>query len=98
MSMADKGYLNVEGGQQMVLMLVKQACLKDEPIVAVKKGGKIKAPAVSSVDLRQAAEHILNIFATKLPITHDVMWPLLFECIIPEKYTSGVGTIARVLS
>ena len=96
MSMADKGYLNVEGGQQMVLMLVKQASLKDEPIVAPKKGKK-KAPG-SSVDLRQAAEHILNIFATKLPITHDVMWPLLFECVIPEKYTSGVGTISRVLS
>jgi len=104
MSMADKGYLNVQGGSQMVVLLVKQASTADRKAAPEpkgktnKKGETKKKSALTPAELRQAADHILNIFSTKLSVTHAVMWPLLFECIVPKEYINGIGTICRVLS
>ena len=86
MAMADQDYLGLEGGQNMVLFLVKMCSIPQKP------GDE------SSKQIKSGADHILHVIASKVQSSHTVLWPYLFELILPNKNTLAVGSISRVLS
>ena len=86
MAMADQDYLGLEGGQNMILFLVKMCSIPQ------------KAGDEASKQIKSGADHILHVIASKVQTSHSVLWPYLFELIIPNKNMLAIGSISRVLS
>ncbi len=82
MAMADQSYLMLEGGNNMITFLIKMCSLRDKESQQIKSG----------------ADHILHVIANKVQSSHRVLWPYLFELILPNKNQLAVGSMARVLS
>ncbi len=67
--MADQNYLLLEGGNNMITFLIKMSSLKDKASQQIKSG----------------ADHILHVIASKVQSSHTVLWPYLFELILPNR-------------
>jgi hypothetical protein len=103
--MAENGYLTLEGGQALIAFLVRQAAISqleinswDQPTVRQREMSIQFGEEVTPMQLRHAADHILNVLTTKLPDTHKVLYPALLEFIRPPQLQSALGTIARCVN
>lgn len=70
----------------MVLFLVKMCSIKQSPKDEAAK------------QIKSGADHILHVIASKVQSSHSVLWPYLFELLLPHKNHCAVGSISRVLS
>ncbi|XP_072427807.1 maestro heat-like repeat-containing protein family member 1 [Chiloscyllium punctatum] len=95
-TMARHNYLHLEGGKDMVEFVIRQCALpaaEDEnatehPLVAADN-------VVTDHDLRRWCEELMKLL-TALPID-NVLWPFLFEFIIPVRCTNALATVCNSL-
>ncbi|KAL5022847.1 hypothetical protein ScPMuIL_002002 [Solemya velum] len=93
-AMAHHGYLELEGGQQMVEFIVRQCALADDP-----PGKKPADPEyISNQSLRAMCDNILQLLTTTVPQMEPVLWPYLLELVVPEQYTEACGSVCRNLA
>ncbi|GFN92402.1 maestro heat-like repeat family member 1 [Plakobranchus ocellatus] len=93
-AMADHGYLELEGGHNMVEFIVRQCSLEDEP-----KGKRNPDPEhVSNQALRLMCDNILQLVTTTIEHMEPVLWPYLMELVVPERYTIASKTVCRSLA
>ena len=89
-SMADKGYLELEGSRILVEYVVQQ-CASCTP----KPGTKLR-PEQQAV--ARLASSVLNLLTTTLPQVESALWPCLLEYMLPLKYSQAFGSICKSLS
>ncbi|XP_052059790.1 maestro heat-like repeat-containing protein family member 1 isoform X2 [Mytilus californianus] len=93
-AMAHHGYLELEGGQQMIEFIIKQSALKNDP-----PGKRSPDPEyVSNQALRTMCDHVLQLLTTTVEDMEHVLWPYLLELIVPEQYTEAQGVVCKCLS
>eukprot|EP00455_Lapot_gusevi_P007712 TRINITY_DN13297_c0_g1_i8.p1 TRINITY_DN13297_c0_g1~~TRINITY_DN13297_c0_g1_i8.p1 ORF type:complete len:1353 (+),score=511.28 TRINITY_DN13297_c0_g1_i8:1-4059(+) len=100
-SMADANYLTLEGGQNLVLFVIRQSAISNPEIArfdaAQRERKSAEVDDVTPGQLRHAADHILNVLVTRVFSTHDVLWPFLLELMKPPELGSALGVICKSL-
>lgn len=98
-AMAHKNYLNLEGGEAMIMFVVQQASglieIKDKKDTTPTKSGD-DMPSVS--EIKKMATDMLLLMSTTLPILANVLWPYLLEFIMPVVYTESIGVVSRCIA
>ena len=69
-----------EGGQRLVLFMVRQAAISDADAEEVPR----RRDAVSAGLLREVGTKTLDLLCSTVPGMRAVLWPLLFECLVPS--------------
>ncbi|KAJ8303306.1 hypothetical protein KUTeg_019702 [Tegillarca granosa] len=93
-AMAHHGYLELEGGQQMLEFIVRQCSLPDDP-----PGKRSADPEhVTNKALRMMCDNVLQLLATTVEEMEVVLWPYLLELLVPEKYTESAGVVCKCIS
>ncbi|XP_056020899.1 maestro heat-like repeat-containing protein family member 1 isoform X2 [Ostrea edulis] len=93
-AMAHHGYLELEGGHQMIEFIVKQCSLPNDP-----PGKRSPDPEyVSNQALRLMCDNVLQLLATTVEDMEPVLWPFLLEMIVPEQYTQAGGVVCKCLA
>jgi maestro heat-like repeat-containing protein family member 1 len=95
-AMASHDYLRLEGGENLVGFIIRQSSISDEEIDNWNKqqqGAKNKAdPGTSPSEVRSICDHILNLMATTVKDTHNVLWPYLLEFVTkPDSFAALAG-------
>lgn len=90
-AMANQGYLALEGGETLVRFVVDQCAVK-----LPASGAKDEATAQLSL-LKRAAEHTLNVFATRVPHAVPVMWPYLLELVPEPSLAPAMSALLRAI-
>ncbi|XP_062903383.1 maestro heat-like repeat-containing protein family member 1 [Mobula hypostoma] len=95
-TMATHSYLHLDGGKDMVEFIIRQCAL---PVMENEKNTADPlaeiADVVTDQNLRRQCEQLMEML-TALPID-NVLWPLLFEFIIPVRCTNALATICNSL-
>ncbi|XP_025115241.1 maestro heat-like repeat-containing protein family member 1 isoform X3 [Pomacea canaliculata] len=95
-TMATRGYLELEGGHVMVEFIVRQCALPDDP---PSQGKKIADPDYpTNQELRSMCDSILQLITTTISVMESVLWPYLLELVVPEQYTIATGAVCRSLA
>ncbi|XP_072331008.1 maestro heat-like repeat-containing protein family member 1 [Scyliorhinus torazame] len=93
---ARHNYLHLEGGKEMVEFIIRQCSL---PVVEDKEASEglhnVPTDVVTDRDLRRLSQDLMKLLTT-LPID-NVLWPFLFEFIIPVRYTNALATVCSSL-
>jgi len=92
-AMAHNGYLNLEGGDQLVEFIVRQ-CSVDETAVSNPKMGN----SSELLGLRSLGENILHLLTTTVEIMEEVLWPYLLQMILPVQYTRAISPVCKNLA
>ncbi|XP_061166579.1 maestro heat-like repeat-containing protein family member 1 isoform X3 [Saccostrea echinata] len=93
-AMAHHGYLELEGGHQMIEFIVKQCSLPNDP-----PGKRSPDPEyVSNQALRLMCDNVLQLLATTVEEMEPVLWPFLLEMIVPEQYTEAGCVVCKCLA
>ncbi|GFS16071.1 maestro heat-like repeat family member 1 [Elysia marginata] len=93
-AMANHGYLELEGGHNMIEFIVRQCSLEDEP-----KGKRNPDPDyVSNEILRRMCDNVLHLVTTTIQHMEPVLWPYLIELVVPERYTKASKSVCRSLA
>nr|XP_022339324.1 maestro heat-like repeat-containing protein family member 1 isoform X2 [Crassostrea virginica] len=93
-AMAHHGYLELEGGHQMIEFIVKQCALPNDP-----PGKRSNDPEyVSNQALRLMCDNVLQLLATTVEDMESVLWPFLLEMVVPEQYTEAGGVVCKCLA
>lgn len=94
MAMAHRGYLEMEGGKYMVLFIVRQCALPEEP------AGRRPADLdyVSNEALRAMCENVIHLLTTTVEKMENVLWPDMLECLLQEEFTAAVAPVSKSLS
>uniref|UniRef100_A0A2R5LMZ7 Putative heat repeat-containing protein 7a n=2 Tax=Ornithodoros turicata TaxID=34597 RepID=A0A2R5LMZ7_9ACAR len=92
-ALAHHGYLETDGGHNMIEFLIRQCALLDD---------ETTRPAdydyVSNEALRTMCENVLQLLTTTVDNIEKVLWPSLFEYLLAEDLTVAVGTICKCLA
>ncbi|XP_067897732.1 maestro heat-like repeat-containing protein family member 1 [Heterodontus francisci] len=95
-TMASHNYLHLEGGKEMVEFIIRQCAL---PVMENEDNFEdpcnVTADVITDRDLRRWCEELMKML-TVLPID-NVLWPFLFEFIIPVRCTNALATICNSL-
>jgi len=97
-AMAPHGYLQLEGGEGLVEFIVKNCSITDEEIDKFKAAHAKQMPATTPADVRQVADHILNLMTTTVHDTHQVLWPFLLEPLTKPNYSSSVAAVCKSIA
>ena len=79
-TLGSQGHLQHEGGQKLVLFMVRQAAIPDADAEEVPR----RRDAVSAGLLREVGTKTLDLLCSTVPGMRAVLWPLLFECLVPS--------------
>ncbi len=85
------GYLRHEGGQRLVLYLVKQAAIADADVAP--QGRKLPQAAL----VRDVSQKTLDLLSKTCEPMRPVLWPLLFEALTPAEYLPAAPTLCKAL-
>ncbi|EGC31710.1 hypothetical protein DICPUDRAFT_50034 [Dictyostelium purpureum] len=103
-AMAPYGYLHMEGGLQLIEFIIKgSSFVQDSELgktVAPQPQKKIENPElhVTEQELRSISDNILNLMTTTMPDMESVLWPYLFEFLLPDQYTGSIPIVAKCLT
>eukprot|EP00061_Rhincodon_typus_P017003 g45498.t1 len=95
-TMARHNYLHLEGGKDMVEFVIRQCSLPPaENENPLEHPFSITDDVITDCDLRRWCEELMKLL-TALPI-ENVLWPFLFEFIIPVRCTNALATVCNSL-
>ncbi|XP_028837282.1 maestro heat-like repeat-containing protein family member 1 isoform X2 [Denticeps clupeoides] len=86
-AMAHHGYLELEGGDQLVRFIVQHCALPD----TVPRG------EVTDEALRSMCDSTLHLFTTTVGQLTDVLWPMLVGYLTPLQYSSATTPLCKSL-
>ncbi|KAL3859489.1 hypothetical protein ACJMK2_009708 [Sinanodonta woodiana] len=93
-AMGHHGYMELEGGQQMIEFIVSQCALQDDAA-----GKRSPDPEyISNQALRHMCENVLQLLTNTVEQMESVLWPFLLEMLMPEKYTDAIGVVCKCLA
>eukprot|EP01119_Soliformovum_irregulare_P013154 TRINITY_DN3473_c0_g1_i1.p1 TRINITY_DN3473_c0_g1~~TRINITY_DN3473_c0_g1_i1.p1 ORF type:complete len:1648 (+),score=609.13 TRINITY_DN3473_c0_g1_i1:20-4963(+) len=95
-AMAHHGYLSLEGGETLVEFIVLNCSITDEQIAAWN--AQKNKEGTSPLELRTLSDNILNLMTTTLHNVHEVLWPYLFEVLIPPKFSNSLAVVCKCLA
>ncbi|XP_007464667.1 PREDICTED: maestro heat-like repeat-containing protein family member 1 [Lipotes vexillifer] len=93
-AMAHHGYLEQPGGKAMIEYIVQQCALPPE-VEPQKLGADSEALAADSV--RAISVSTLYLVSTTVDRMGDVLWPYLFEFLIPVRFTGALTPLCKSL-
>ncbi|XP_030731864.2 maestro heat-like repeat-containing protein family member 1 isoform X3 [Globicephala melas] len=93
-AMAHHGYLEQPGGEAMIEYIVQQCALPPEA-EPQKLGTNSEALAADSV--RAISVSTLYLVSTTVDRMGDVLWPYLFEFLVPVRFTGALTPLCRSL-
>ncbi|XP_026987888.1 maestro heat-like repeat-containing protein family member 1 isoform X7 [Sagmatias obliquidens] len=93
-AMAHHGYLEQPGGEAMIEYIVQQCALPPEA-EPQKLGANSEALAADSV--RAISVSTLYLVSTTVDRMGDVLWPYLFEFLVPVRFTGALTPLCRSL-
>jgi len=83
-TLGSQGYLQHAGGQRLVLFMVRQAAIPDAEADEKGRGRRARhSDAVSVGMLREVGTKTLDLLCSTVEHMRPVLWPLLFECVVP---------------
>ncbi|XP_032465355.1 maestro heat-like repeat-containing protein family member 1 isoform X2 [Phocoena sinus] len=94
-AMAHHGYLEQPGGKAMIEYIVQQCALPPEA-EPQKLGANSEALAADSV--RAISVSTLYLVSTTVDRMGDVLWPYLFEFLVPVRFTGALTPLCRSLA
>lgn len=95
-AMASHGYLHLEGGESLIEFIVQNCSISDDAIA--KFHSQKNKESVGPDELRSLCDNILNLSATTIDPMHDVLWPYLFEVVVPSKYADSLAIVCKCLA
>ena len=106
-SIAYKGYLNLDGGKFLIQFILKQCAKETESSVPSKSRRQSDASTfnsasqdpnqVTNATLKQMAENVLPLFVNTVAGVESVLWPTLFEYLVLPEYVNATGIICNSL-
>ncbi|EAL61864.1 hypothetical protein DDB_G0291161 [Dictyostelium discoideum AX4] len=103
-AMAPYGYLEMEGGLTLLEFIVKGSSWYQDSEIGkaqpTQPPKKIENPDlhVTDSELRLICDNILNLITTTMPQLESILWPYLFEFILPEQYTAAIPVVTKSLT
>eukprot|EP00013_Stygamoeba_regulata_P006034 CAMPEP_0177640424 /NCGR_PEP_ID=MMETSP0447-20121125/6535_1 /TAXON_ID=0 /ORGANISM="Stygamoeba regulata, Strain BSH-02190019" /LENGTH=1747 /DNA_ID=CAMNT_0019142493 /DNA_START=242 /DNA_END=5485 /DNA_ORIENTATION=- len=99
-AMGSHDYLKEEGGEDLVQFIVRQCAVSDEHC---KKADAARSTPPGPEDvtvgqLRKMCDNILYLLAETVPCMEQVLWPFLFESLVPAKYTEALGVVCKSIA
>jgi len=106
-SIAYKGYLNLEGGKFLIQFILKQCAKQDNNNSERSSRRQSDASTFNSINqdqnqvtnstLKQMAENVLPLFVNTVENIEDILWPTLFEYLVLPEYIGATGIICNAL-
>jgi len=90
------GYLSLEGGESLVEFIVLGCSITDEEIA--RWNAQKTKEGTSPLELRTLCDNILNLMTTTLHNVHEVLWPYLFEVLLPPKFSASLAIVCKCLA
>ncbi|KYQ89059.1 hypothetical protein DLAC_10285 [Tieghemostelium lacteum] len=106
-SMASYGYLHLPGGESLVEYVIKGSSFIQDSEIGLKTvaAAQPKKPAssnpaeeVTEVEFRSICDNILHLITTTIPNMETVLWPYLFESLLPMDYTGSIAIVSKCLN
>lgn len=99
-AMANHDYLSLEGGEHLLMFIVKQCSYVEPPKSATpKKKGQREVPRdETELALRNMCDNILTMATKTVSCMELVLWPYLLEFIVPAEYTEALPIVCRNLT
>ncbi|CAG9530361.1 unnamed protein product [Cercopithifilaria johnstoni] len=95
-ALADHEYIDVEGGNNVIIFLVKNLIVHDGEMAKKTFLSEIEA-ADSATDLRAQCGQALQTIAKTSSTAHSLLWPYLFEFICSQEYNIAVTDIFKCI-
>ncbi|XP_056300772.1 maestro heat-like repeat-containing protein family member 1 [Pseudoliparis swirei] len=93
-AMAHHGYLELEGGELLVLFLVQHCALPDTQ----RRGQKPTDPEeVTNEALRTMCDNTLHLLTTTVGRLADVLWPKLLYFLTPSQFNNATAPLCKSL-
>ncbi|XP_055518719.1 maestro heat-like repeat-containing protein family member 1 [Leucoraja erinacea] len=99
-ALASHGYLELEGGVELVRFIVDQCALaKDEDGESHRTRGNNEPHegGVTDGELKSLYERLLERL-TATTMIDNVLWPLLLEFVVPARYTNALAAVCSSLA
>ncbi len=102
-TMASHDYLQLEGGETLMDFIIRTSAISEEDIARFNKERQKKekdAPVntMTPEELRSMCDNILHLATTTIDNIQKVLWPYLFEVLIPAQYTEAIAIVCKCLS
>eukprot|EP00742_Colponemidia_sp_Colp-10_P009451 GILJ01010307.1.p1 GENE.GILJ01010307.1~~GILJ01010307.1.p1 ORF type:complete len:1489 (-),score=265.77 GILJ01010307.1:433-4305(-) len=97
-AMASQEYLSLEGGQTLVMFIVQQCAIPDTDVHKFDQQNKNRKVLMTPGSLRARCDQVLGHMTQTIPFTEQVLWPFLFEMIVPLKYTDALAVVCKCLT
>lgn len=96
---ASRDYLLQEGGEYLIEFIIRQSSIGDAEIDKFKNDkSKDKDESATPQEIRGMADNILNLITTTIDSAPKVLWPYLFESLVPGQYTDALGVLCKCLA
>uniref|UniRef100_A0A914UT92 Uncharacterized protein n=1 Tax=Plectus sambesii TaxID=2011161 RepID=A0A914UT92_9BILA len=93
-ALADHGYVDAEGGEQVIVFLVRNLV----PIDDSTKKQTVEVDPAAVVQLRTQCGQALQTIAKTCTTAHKLLWPYLFEFLCMENYTTALPELCRCVT
>eukprot|EP00698_Gefionella_okellyi_P010953 TRINITY_DN286_c0_g1_i1.p1 TRINITY_DN286_c0_g1~~TRINITY_DN286_c0_g1_i1.p1 ORF type:complete len:1629 (+),score=391.49 TRINITY_DN286_c0_g1_i1:371-4888(+) len=96
--LARQGYLSLEGGQDVISVVVACAAISDADIAKAAAGGKEGKRDDTPAELRALGERTLDVLTTTIAGMEDVLWPHLIKHITPIQVSGAQAAVAKAVT
>ncbi|KAL3998802.1 hypothetical protein ACH3XW_16520 [Acanthocheilonema viteae] len=96
-ALADHEYIDVEGGNNVIIFLVKNLIVQDDETAKKAFFSSEMQTADSATHLRAQCGQALQTIAKTSSTAHSLLWPYLFEFICSQEYNIAVMDIFKCI-
>eukprot|EP01132_Coremiostelium_polycephalum_P004092 gene4092-5120_t len=103
-SMASHGYLHLQGGEDLILFIIKGSSYSQDSEIGLKQLNpppkKIENPDlhVTEIEFRTICDNVLHLITTTIPNMDTVLWPYLFEAVTPLDLTGSIPIVSKCIT
>eukprot|EP01028_Stygiella_incarcerata_P014554 TRINITY_DN981_c2_g2_i1.p1 TRINITY_DN981_c2_g2~~TRINITY_DN981_c2_g2_i1.p1 ORF type:complete len:1734 (+),score=457.74 TRINITY_DN981_c2_g2_i1:115-5316(+) len=95
-SLAGAKFLDAEGSQELLMVIIRGVRISDETIRQHEQNWKRKGGDVDLLrQFRQTCESVLTLMASTVSGSDDFLWPFLAEMIPKVELSEGIGVIVK---
>eukprot|EP00041_Stephanoeca_diplocostata_P036701 m.1350360 g.1350360 ORF g.1350360 m.1350360 type:complete len:1108 (+) comp24920_c0_seq2:247-3570(+) len=100
MAMSHHDYLSLEGGNVLLQFIVDQCAIDTEsstPSSGKSRSKKADDNTSTPMQLKMMCENALQLSTSTIPCMRPVLWPYLFEFLVPGAYEPALPGLCRAL-
>ncbi|KAH3758032.1 hypothetical protein Pelo_10162 [Pelomyxa schiedti] len=91
-SMASHEYLELEGGDTLLEFLIRNSAY-EEPATPDKN-----TDVAGHLELRDMCDNVIGLAINSIEPMKRILWPYIFETIVPPHFTGAAATVCKCLS